>query len=145
MHLLLHRLRVADNPTSPVEYALAFRREALKARAADDQKHAEAFLELLHTRGQGRLRDAAGLSRTSEVLFAGQRQQELELVDHVIGFPDFEAMQYETKQAVSGHRKPLGQPVRRCGVSPWSNREIRGSQAKLIEKYDQAIDPGILY
>ena len=39
--LLAHGARVADDPPRPVEHALALRREALEARPALHQEHAE--------------------------------------------------------------------------------------------------------
>ena len=76
-----HRARVADDAARPVEHPLALRREALEARAAIDQQHAHLLLELLDAGRQGRLGHAAGLGGAAEMLFAGQRQQEIELVD----------------------------------------------------------------
>ena len=76
-----HRARVADDAARPVEHALAFRREALEARAAVDQQHAHRLLELLDSGRQRRLGDAAGLGGAAEMLLAGQRQEEFELID----------------------------------------------------------------
>ena len=80
--LLAHGAAVADDPARPIQHALALRREALESRAAVHQQHAHLLLELLHARGQRRLRHAAGLRCTAEVLFAGEGQDEFELVDH---------------------------------------------------------------
>ena len=61
---------------------MTLRREALKAGPAVDQQHAHLLLELLHPRRQGRLGDAAGLRGAAEVPFAGERQHEVELIEH---------------------------------------------------------------
>ena len=82
--LLAHGAGVADDAPRPVEHALALRREALEARAAVDQQHAHLLFELLHAGRQRRLGDAAGLGGAAEMLFAGQGQEEFELVDHRI-------------------------------------------------------------
>ena len=58
--------------------------EALEARAAVHQQHAHLLFELLHAGRQRRLGDAAGLGGAAEMLLAGQRQDEIELVDHAI-------------------------------------------------------------
>ena len=80
--LLAHRAGVADDAPGPFEHAFAFRGEALEARAAIHQQHAHLFFELLHAGRQGRLGHSAGLGGAAEVLLAGQRQDEIELVDH---------------------------------------------------------------
>jgi hypothetical protein len=80
--LLAHRAAVADDAARPVEHALAFRGEAAEARAAVDQQHAHLLLELFDPRRQGRLRHPAGLRRAAEVPFPGERQDEVEFVDH---------------------------------------------------------------
>ena len=85
--LLAHGAAVADDAARPVEHALAFRREILEPRAAIDQQHAETILELLDAGRQRRLGDAAGLGRPAEMLFARQRQQEFELIDHSLSLP----------------------------------------------------------
>src|SRR6202023_4251753 len=80
--LLAHGAAVADDAARPVEHAFAFRREILEPRAAIDQKHAETILELLDAGGEGRLCHAAGFGGPAEMLFARQREQEFELIDH---------------------------------------------------------------
>ena len=52
---------VADQAAGPNQYALAFRREALKSRRALHQWNVEHLFEALDTERQGRLRDAASL------------------------------------------------------------------------------------
>ena len=80
--LLAHGAGVADDAARPVEHALAFRREALEARAALHQQHAEGVLELLDAGGERGLAHAAGLRRVAEMPLAGEREDEFELVDH---------------------------------------------------------------
>src|ERR1700690_1052816 len=87
VNLLAHGAAVADDAARPVEHPLALRREILEPRAAIDQKHAETMLELLDAGRQRRLGDAAGLGRPAEMLFARQRQQEFELIDHSLSPP----------------------------------------------------------
>ena len=57
-------------------------REILEPRAAIDQEHAETLLELLDAGRQRRLGHAAGFGGPAEMLFARQREQEFELIDH---------------------------------------------------------------
>ena len=80
--LLAHGARVADDAARPVEHALAFRGEALEARAALHQEHAERILELLDAGREGRLAHAAGLGRVTEMPLARERDHEFELVQH---------------------------------------------------------------
>ena len=79
--LLPHRAGVADDAPRPVERALAFRRKALKARAALHQHDAEDFLELLEAGRHRRLGDAAGFRGPSEMPLLCERQQKFKLVD----------------------------------------------------------------
>ncbi|KAF1857804.1 hypothetical protein Lal_00041258 [Lupinus albus] len=80
--LLVHGAGIGHDPPRPGEDPLTLRREALEARAAQHELNAEAVLELLHPGRERLLRDAAGLGRMAEMLLAGQREQEVELVDH---------------------------------------------------------------
>src|SRR5665213_3034614 len=82
MHFLAHGAGVADDAARPVEHAFAFRREALEARAAVDQQHAETVFDLLHPSREGWLGDAAGLGGPPEMLFPRQSEQKFELIDH---------------------------------------------------------------
>ena len=79
--LLPHRAGVADDPPRPVERAFALGRKALKAGAALHQHDAEDFLELLEAGRHGRLGDAAGFRRPSEMPLLCERQQKFKLVD----------------------------------------------------------------
>ena len=81
-HLLLHRAGIADDPPGPYQHLLALRGEALEARAALDQHHAELFLKLLDRGRQRRLGDAEFLGGAAEMLRLGERNEEFELVDH---------------------------------------------------------------
>jgi len=57
-------------------------REAVEARAALNQQDPERLLQPALCRRRGRLGDAAGLGRAAEMVRAGEREQEFELVDH---------------------------------------------------------------
>ena len=81
---LPHCACVTDDAARPFEYAFALGGKILEARAAIDQQHAHLLLDLLDARRQRRLGHAAGLGGPAEMLFAGQRQQKFELVDHAI-------------------------------------------------------------
>ena len=63
-----------------VENPLAFGGKALKTRTAIDQPDPKHILKLLQPRREGRLGHAADFRRAAEMAFAGQRQQEFELV-----------------------------------------------------------------
>ena len=80
--LLAHGAGVADDAARPVEHPLAFRGEALEARAALHQQHPERILELLDAGRERGLAHAAGLGRMAEMPLARQRDDEFELVDH---------------------------------------------------------------
>ena len=80
--LLAHGARVADDAARPVEHPLALGGEALEARAALHQQHAERILELLDAGRERGLAHAAGLRRVAEMPLARQRDDEFELVDH---------------------------------------------------------------
>ena len=79
---LAHSAAVADDAACPFEHPLALRGEILETRAAIDQEDAETLLELLDAGRKRRLGHAAGLGGPAEVLFARQREQEFELIDH---------------------------------------------------------------
>src|SRR5207249_12309611 len=66
-------------PICPVERALAFRRKALKPRAALHQHDAKHFLKLLEAGRHGRLGNAAGFGGAPEVPLFCQRQQKFKL------------------------------------------------------------------
>ena len=83
--LLAHGARVADDAARPVERALALGGETDEARAALHQQDAEHFLELLDAGRQRRLGHAAGLGGAAEMLFARERDQIFELVEHGSG------------------------------------------------------------
>jgi hypothetical protein len=79
---LTHGARIADDAARPFEDALALRREAVEARAALDEQHAERVFELLDAGGKRGLGDAAGFGGAAEMLLAGEREEEFQLVDH---------------------------------------------------------------
>src|SRR5262249_29488929 len=81
---LPHRALVADNAARPVEHALAFGREAAKARAAIDQQHAHLFLEVLDAGRKRWLGNPARIGGAPEMPLAGQCQEKLELVDQCV-------------------------------------------------------------
>jgi len=78
---LPHGAGVADDAPRPVERALAFRRKALKPRAALHQHDAKHFLKLLEAGRHRRLGNAAGFGGAPEVPLFCQRQQKFKLVD----------------------------------------------------------------
>jgi hypothetical protein len=78
-----HRPGVADDAPGPFENPLAFRREALEARAAVHQSHAERRFQLLDGQRKVGLGNAAGFGGVAEMLFLGQRQQIFKLIVHV--------------------------------------------------------------
>ena len=86
-HFLAHGPRVGHDRTRPVEHPLSLGGEAQEARRALHQHDAQGLLELLDARGEGRLRDAAQFGGLAEILFARQRQEILELVDHPVTAP----------------------------------------------------------
>jgi hypothetical protein len=80
--ILPHGARVADDTAGPFQHAFAFRREAVKTRATMHQQHAEHILKVFDARRKRRLADAAGFGGTAEMLFACQRDDEFEPIDH---------------------------------------------------------------
>ena len=82
VEILPHRPGVADNAPRPVEHPLALGGETAEPRGAIDEAGAERIFERLQPGRERRLADAAGLGSAPEVAFAGEGQQELELVDH---------------------------------------------------------------
>src|SRR5581483_8866035 len=80
--LLAHGARVADDAPRPIEHALAFRREALEARAALHEEYAELILELFDAGREGRLAHAAGFRRVAEMPLARECDDEFELFQH---------------------------------------------------------------
>src|SRR4029077_4686459 len=77
-HFLAHGAGVTNDASRPLQYALAFRGEALKTGTAVDQQYAEAFFQLLHTSRQGRLGDPACLCRPPKMLLAGQGKEKFQ-------------------------------------------------------------------
>jgi hypothetical protein len=73
---------IGHDAARPIEHALALGREALEARAPQHELDPEAVLQLLHPGRQGLLGHAAGFGRMAEMLLAGEREQEVQLVDH---------------------------------------------------------------
>ena len=80
--LLPHRSGIADDAARPVERALAFRRESLKARTALHQHDAEELLELLDAGRHRRLRHAAGFRGAPEMPLLRERQKKFKFIDH---------------------------------------------------------------
>ena len=88
--VLAHGARIADDPARPVEHPLALGREAAKPGTALDDHHAELLFEALDGGGKAGLGDAGGLGGASEMPFAGEEEEKLELVDHFAKVPQRE-------------------------------------------------------
>ena len=86
-HFLAHRASVADNSARPGKHLLSLGGQPLKARTAMHQHHAELVLQLLDRGRQRGLGNAQSLSRPSEMLLLGERNEEFQLVDHSIRQP----------------------------------------------------------
>ena len=72
--ILAHGARIADDPPRPFQHPLALGREAVEARAAMDQQHAEHILQIFDAGGQGRLGDAAGFGGAAEMTLRAPAQ-----------------------------------------------------------------------
>src|SRR5262245_38768567 len=106
--LLSHRPGVADDAACPVEYPLSLRSESLETRAPIDQQHAHLPLELLDPCRQRRLGNAAGFRRSAEMPRPGQRQDELELVQHRSKSPCAQLLIRMMQQYISMAPKSIG-------------------------------------